>query len=62
MVSIFAAWASGSAFTQDGASGYSMAMAVLTAVALSYTTIVRTLSLRNGGAAEAATRTERGVR
>jgi uncharacterized membrane protein len=34
LASIIAAWISGSAFTQKGASGYSMAMGVLTAVAL----------------------------
>lgn len=34
LVSLIAAWISGSAFTQKGASGYSMAMGVLTAVAL----------------------------
>jgi hypothetical protein len=34
LASLIAAWISGSAFTQKGADGYSMAMAVLTAVAL----------------------------
>jgi hypothetical protein len=34
LVSLIAAWISGSAFTQKGTSGYSMAMGVLTAVAL----------------------------
>jgi hypothetical protein len=41
LASLIGAWASGSAFTQNGADGYSMAMGVLTAVALlCYTTIV----------------------
>jgi hypothetical protein len=49
VISIFAAGANGSAFAQDGASEHSMAMAVLTAVAvLCYTTIMSALSLRNG--------------
>jgi hypothetical protein len=34
LASLIAAWITGSAFTQHGASGYSMAMGVLTAVAL----------------------------
>jgi hypothetical protein len=34
LLSLLAAWACGSAFSQTGANGYSMAMAVLTAVAL----------------------------
>jgi hypothetical protein len=34
LLSLIAAWASGSAFTQNGDSGFSMAMGVLTAVAL----------------------------
>lgn len=43
LISLIAAWITGSAFTQKGTSGYSMAMGVLTAVALlCYTALMKT--------------------
>lgn len=47
---IIGAWASGSAFTQEGTSGYSMAMGLLTAVALlCCTAIMAVLGARRSG-------------
>jgi len=49
LASLIAAWASGYAFTQQGADGYSMAMGALTAVALlCYTAIMKVLGGRAG--------------
>lgn len=49
LAALIGAWASGSAFIQEGESGYSMAMGALTAVALlCYVTVVKVL---NGGGA-----------
>lgn len=43
LLSLVAAWITGSAFTQKGTSGYSMAMGALTAVALlCYTALIKT--------------------
>lgn len=48
LASLITAWLSGSAFTQKGASGYSMAMGVLTAVALlCYMAMVKVSGMRN---------------
>jgi hypothetical protein len=50
LLSILAAWASGSAFAQNGDSGLSMTMAVMTAVALlCYAVNVRMLGRRRDG-------------
>jgi hypothetical protein len=49
LASLVAAWISGSAFTQKGTSGYSMAMGVLAAVALlCYLAIAKVLDARHG--------------
>jgi hypothetical protein len=54
LASLIGAWIAGSAFTQKGASGDSMAMAALTAVALlCYTAIVTALGARNRAAVRA---------
>jgi EamA domain-containing membrane protein RarD len=55
LAALIAAWIAGSAFAQNGANGYSMAMGVLTAVALlCYTAIVTVLGARNRAAASAS--------
>ena len=59
LASIIGAWTSGSAFTQNGESGFSMAMAALTAVALlCYIAIVTVLSVREGSIARRPAKNE----